>query len=89
MNPVYTIFPRFDQSILDNIISFTICPLAQDIKEIISILVCKRKIEEYHQKNMYHCLTIFTDSYYYSLNSLLDDYIERKGDVFLYLDNAL
>ena len=87
MNPVYiAVGNKFNQNILNNIISFTACPLAQDIKEIISILICKKKIEEYHKNETYQCLTVFTDSYYYSLNSLLSEYISRKGNVFLYLD---
>ena len=74
MNPVYVALEgrNWDQYVIDRIISFTACPLAEDIKDIIAIFECRRKIED-RARSSY--LTIFTNDYYCCLDNLIADYI--------------
>ena len=48
MNPVFIAIGEhdWDQHIIDRIISFTSCPLSDDIKNIIAIFKCRQKIED-------------------------------------------
>ena len=86
MNPVYVALEKreLDQNIIDRIISFTICPLAEDIKDIISIFQCQRKME---QTSLTTYFTIFTNDYWCFLDNLITDYIPyRARPAFMAID---
>ena len=78
MNPVYVALGErnWDQHVIDRIISFTACPLAEDLKDVIALFECKRKIED-RAKSSY--LTVFTNDYYCFLDNLIADYIPYRA----------
>ena len=84
MNPVYIALGErnWDQHIVDRIISFTSCPMAENIKDIISIFECRRRIED-RARSTY--LTVFTNDYYCFMDELITDYIPyRARAAFVY-----
>ncbi len=78
MNPVYIALGErnMDQHIMNRIISFISCPMVKDIKDIISIFVCKKKIED-RARSSY--LNVFTNDYYCFLEDLIKDYIPYRA----------
>ena len=78
MNPVFIAIGEqdWDQHIIDRIISFTSCPLSDDIKNIIAIFKCRQKIED-RARSSY--LNVFTNDYYCSLDDLVSDYIPYRA----------